>query len=57
MVVRQEEDRAFLKGFIAEIEEVDITEAITKLNQDQTALEASLNVAARLSRVSLLDFI
>jgi len=57
VVVRQEEDRAFLKGFIAEIEEVDITEAITKLNQDQTALEASLNVAARLSRVSLLDFI
>lgn len=57
VVVQQEEDRVFLKGFIAEIEDVDITEAISKLNQDQTALEASLNVAARLSRVSLLDFI
>jgi flagellar hook-associated protein 3 FlgL len=57
VVVRQEEDRAFLKGFIAEIEDVDITEAITRLNQSQTALEASLNVAARLSRVSLLNFI
>jgi flagellar hook-associated protein 3 FlgL len=57
VVVRQEEDRAFIKGFIAEIEEVDITEAITKLNQDQTAFEASLNVAARLTRISLLDYI
>ena len=57
VVVRQEEDRAFIKGFIAEIEEVDITEAITRLNQDQTAFEASLNVAARLSRISLLDYI
>ena len=57
VVVRQEEDRAFIQGFIAEIEEVDVAEAITRLNQNQTALETSLNVAARLSRVSLLDFI
>ncbi len=57
VVVRQEEDRAFIKGFVAEIEEVDVAEALVKLNQDETALEASLNVAARLSRVSLLDFI
>jgi flagellar hook-associated protein 3 FlgL len=57
VVERQEEDRSFIKGFIADIEDVDVAQAITKLNGDQTALEASLNVAARLSRVSLLDYI
>lgn len=57
VIARQEEDRAFIKGFIAEIEEVDVTEAITRLTQEETALEASLTVAARLSRLNLLDFI
>jgi flagellar hook-associated protein 3 FlgL len=57
VMTRQEEDRAFIKGFIAEIEEVDIAEALVKLNQDETALEASLNVTARLNRISLLDYI
>lgn len=57
VIVRQEEDRVFIKNFIAEIEEVDVAEAITKLNRDQLSLEASLNVASRLSRLNLLDFI
>lgn len=57
VITRQEEDRAFIKGFIAEIEDVDITEAITRLTQEETALEASLTVTSRLTRLNLLDFI
>lgn len=57
VVVRQEEDKVFIEGFISEIENVDMAEALTRLQQNETAFEASLNVTARLSRISLLDFI
>jgi len=52
-----ESNTDFLKVFISDIEGVDITEAITRLNNDQTALEASYRVVAQLSNLSLVDYI
>ena len=47
----------FLETFIADIEDVDIAEAVTKLNNDQVALEASYQAIGSLTRLSLLNFI
>jgi len=47
----------FLEIFIADIEDVDIAEAVTKLNNDQVALEASYRAIGSLSQLSLLNFI
>lgn len=47
----------FLTGFISDIEDVDIVEAILNLNADQAALQASYSSLATLFDVSLLDFI
>jgi len=47
----------FLEGFISDSEDTNIAEAISRLNQDQLALEASLQTMARLSRLSLLEYI
>lgn len=54
---RQQEDLTFLKGFIYEIENVDMAEAVTNLKQSETALEASMQVLGRMSRLTLLDFV
>ena len=60
--LKKAEDRtknfiAFLDTTVANIEEVDMAEAITRLNQAQRTLEASYEVTARISRLSLKDFI
>lgn len=47
----------FLEGLVSDIEDVDLAEAITRLNQDQTALQASFQVLGSLSRLSLLNFL
>lgn len=47
----------FLVTFIADIEDSNVAEAITKLNLDQTALEASMLSLAQLGNLSLLNFI
>ncbi len=57
IMMRQSGDLVFWRSYISDIEDVDIGEAIAKLNNDRTALEASIQVVARLNRVSLLDFI
>jgi len=54
---RHESAETFLKTFISDIEDVDIAEAISRLKQNQVALEGSLRVMSQLSRVSLLDYI
>ena len=54
---RHLEDRTFLMGFVADIEDVDLAEAITRFNQQQLALEASYQVFSTLNRITLLDFI
>lgn len=51
------DQEAFLEVFISDIEDVDIAEAIMRLNNDQVALEASYKISGELSRLSLLNFI
>jgi len=45
------------KGFVSDLEDVDMPTAITKLNQNQTALQAALQVTATLNQVSLLNYL
>ncbi len=47
----------FLEVFIADIEDVDIAEAVTRLNNDQVALQASYQAVGSLSNLSLLNFL
>lgn len=56
-LVRQNDEINFIDMFIAEIENVDIAEAVTNLKAGETALSASLQVIARLGSISLLDYI
>ncbi|SLN69475.1 flagellin [Oceanibacterium hippocampi] len=50
-------EKIFLTEFVSNIEDVDITEAINRLNQDQFALEASYQVLGSLNQMSLLNFL
>jgi len=43
--------------FLSRIKDVDYAESITKFQQYQTALQASLMVGSRLMNLSLMDFI
>src|SRR6266566_4125264 len=45
------------QGFVSNIEDVDITEALSKLNQNQVALQASFQVTSTLNKLSLLNFL
>lgn len=47
----------FLEVFISEVEDVNLAEAISRLNLDQTALEASFRTFGALSNLNLLRFI
>lgn len=47
----------FLQGVIADIEDVDMAEAVTKLQQEQTALQASYQAFSQISRLNLLNFL
>ncbi|GHF25033.1 flagellar hook-associated protein 3 [Kordiimonas sediminis] len=47
----------FLETFIAEIEDVDMAEVVTRLNNDQVALEASYQAVGSLSQLTLLRFL
>jgi len=47
----------FLETFISDLEDVDIAEAVTRLNNDQIALEASYRAVGSLSQLSLLRFL
>lgn len=54
---QQEDQKIFLETFISDIEDVDIAEAISRLNNSQTALEASYRVVSQTVRLSIIDFI
>ena len=54
---RHIKDLDFLRIFIGDIEDVNAAEAISKLNLDQLALDASFRVYAQLTRLSLIDFL
>ncbi len=47
----------FLETFIADLEDVNIAEAVTRLNNDQVALEASYQSISSLNQLTLLRFL
>lgn len=52
-----EGEKVFLETFISNIEDADVAEAITRLNNDKVALEASYKITSELSKLSLLNYI
>jgi flagellar hook-associated protein 3 FlgL len=46
-----------LEKLVGDIEDVDMTQAISNLQNDQTALQASYRVLAQVNRVSLNDYL
>ncbi len=46
-----------VKSVISDIEDVDLASAVTRLNLDQTATEASAKILSMLGQTSLLDFL
>ncbi|PHZ85267.1 flagellin [Paremcibacter congregatus] len=52
-----EAQEVFLETFISDIEDVDVAEAVTRLNNDKVALEASYKITSELSKISLLNFL
>jgi flagellar hook-associated protein 3 FlgL len=46
-----------LEKLVSDIEDVDIADAISKLQNDQTALQASYRVLSQVNRVSLNDYL
>jgi len=45
------------KGFVANIEDVDMAQALARLNQNQVALQAAFQVTSTLNRLSLLNYL
>ncbi len=56
-VTNQQSQSTLYQGFVSDIEDVDMTQAISKLNQNQVALQAALQVTARLGQLSLLNYL
>lgn len=54
---RQADKVIFLSEFIKDTEDVDLPTAVAELNQHQTALQASFQILARISRLNLTDFL
>jgi flagellar hook-associated protein 3 FlgL len=58
VVDEQHADSAvFLEVFISDMEDVDMAEAVTRLNNDQVALEASYQAISSLNQLTLLNFL
>jgi flagellar hook-associated protein 3 FlgL len=56
-VTTQQSQSTLYKGFVSDIEDVDMTQAVTNLNQNQVALQAALEVTAQLGQLSLLNYL
>lgn len=56
-VTTQESVANLYTGFVSNIEDVDMASALTNLNANQTALQAVLQVTAKLNNLSLLNYI
>lgn len=54
---RHTDTELYLENRISEIEDVDITEAITRLADDQVLLEGAMATIGRLNQLSLVDFL
>lgn len=46
---------AYFTKFVGDIEDVDLAEAVSRLNQDQVAAEAAARMIAQINQLSLLD--
>jgi len=46
-----------LKTTLSDVQDLDYTEAITKMNKDQLALEAAQNSFAKISKLTLFSYI
>jgi flagellar hook-associated protein 3 FlgL len=44
-------------GFVSNLQDVDMSTAITQLNQNQDALQAALQVTAQIGNISLLNYL
>ena len=56
-VTTQQSLSTLYKGFVSDIEDADMTQAATKLSLNQTALQAALEVSAKLGQLSLLNYL
>jgi flagellar hook-associated protein 3 FlgL len=54
---RQQSLSTLYKGFTSDLEDVDMGEAITRLNQNQVALQAALQITSKLNQISLLNYL
>ncbi len=54
---RHADTEVYLESRISEIEDVDLTEAITRLAEDQVLLEGALATISRLNQLSLVDYL
>jgi flagellar hook-associated protein 3 FlgL len=57
VIDQQKSTSTLYKGFVQNLEDVDMGTAITQLNQNQVALQAAVQVTAQLSQVSLLNYL
>ena len=57
ILTQHESTSVVVTGMISDIEDVDIAKAVTNLNNDQTALQASYKAMATLSQLSLLNYL
>ena len=55
-VTQQTTMNTMYQGFASNIQNVDMAQAITTLNQNQTALQAALQVTSQLGNLSLLNY-
>jgi flagellar hook-associated protein 3 FlgL len=56
-ITNQQAVKNLYDGFVSDIQDVDMAKAITTLNSNQTALQAALQVTARLGQLSLLNYL
>jgi len=54
---RTEDATLSTKALLSEIKDLDYTEAITRFQQYQTALQANLTTGGQIMNTSLLDFL
>ncbi len=57
VTIRNQQLEAVNKQLIADLSEVDMAEAISRLNQDKLAVEASYNLVRQISQLTLLKFL
>ncbi len=54
---RQDSLSTLYTGFVSDLEDVDMSQAILRLNQNQVALQAALQVTSQLNQISLLNYL